>query len=114
MISWADVEGHWRRDWLRAGALEDRDTRVHWIQAGALFVDIRIPDGRPALGERTRLAELDNPELLALMAAEGFAGTITLEEDRCTWHRELNWRGRPEGADVGRLYFDGGALIEDG
>ena len=115
MIGPADLQGHWRRAWIRAPGLEDGTTRVHWMQCGALYADLRIPATRPDPGGATCLAELDPPALAALMAAEGFAGTIDVREGICTWARHVNWHGAPEGIDAGRMSFDAaGDLIEDG
>ncbi|MEO1397936.1 MAG: hypothetical protein AAFU56_03600, partial [Pseudomonadota bacterium] len=53
--------------------------------------------------------------LYNLAKAEGFAGHVTLEGNRCTWHRDVNWHGEPEGADVGEIAFDDeGRMIETG
>jgi hypothetical protein len=115
MIEIADLQGHWRRAWLRAPGVEDHDTAVHWLQVGSIYADIRIPARRPDVRGARALAELPDRTLLHLMRAEGFAGEIALEGDVCTWRREINWHGAPEGVDAGRLRFDdGGALLEDG
>ena len=115
MIGLDSVQGHWRRDWIRAPDLEDSTTRVHWLQAGALFADIRVPLDRPPPGRARCLAELPAAALADLLSAEGFAGHISLQGDVCTWHRMVNWRGFPCPVDAGRLWFDAaGALIEDG
>lgn len=114
MIAKANLQGHWRRVWLRAPGFEDATTRVHWLQAGVLFADIRVPLARPDLSGARDLADLDPPELLALMAAEGFAGTIAVEHGICTWKREINWHGRPTGIDAGRMRLSGADLVEDG
>ncbi|WP_299407390.1 hypothetical protein [uncultured Roseobacter sp.] len=114
MIGVADLQGHWQRDWIKAPGFEDHTTRVHWMQAGALFADIRVPLDRPDLIGRDCLADLTQLEMAQLLAAEGFAGTITVAENRCTWHREINWHGEPDINDIGLMSFNGGALIEDG
>ena len=115
MIDLGRVQGHWQRDWIRAPGLEDGTTRVHWLQAGALFADIRVPLHRPLPGPARCLAEMPPAALADLLSAEGFAGTISLQGDVCTWHRRVNWRGFPCPVDAGRLWFDAdGALIEDG
>lgn len=114
MIAQADLQGHWRRDWIRAPGFEDGSTRVHWMQAGTLFADLRIPMERPIADGREALCEFSQPELEQLLGAEGFAGEISLKENRCTWHRELNWHGVPENEDTGRMTFEDGALMEDG
>ena len=113
MIAERDLQGHWRRDWLRAEGHCDATTRVHWLQAGARYADIRIPADRPALAG-TALADQTAAVLRALMRAEAFAGMTAVSGGVCTWHRAVNWHGRPDGADAGRLSFEGGALIERG
>jgi len=115
VITAADLQGHWRRDWLTAPGFRDDSTRVHWLQAGAGFVDIRVPRDRPDTRGVSCLAELDPPALGLLLRAEGFAGEISVEGGTCTWQREINWRGLPEAPDVGALSRDAtGALREDG
>jgi len=115
MIDLDALQGHWRRDWIRAPGLDDATTRVHWLQAGRLFADIRVPLHRPATGPARCLAEMAPADLAALLSAEGFAGHITLQGDVCTWQRAVNWRGFPCPVDAGRLWFDpAGALVEDG
>lgn len=112
MIAPAALQGHWRRTWLRAGGVEDRATRVHWLQAGRWCADIRVPLDRP--GVSGTLASLPPDALAVLRTAEGFAGHIALAGDVCTWARTWNWRGFPCPPDVGRLWFDGPLLREDG
>ncbi|WP_299962967.1 hypothetical protein [uncultured Roseobacter sp.] len=114
MITQAELQGHWRRGWIKAPGFEDHTTRVHWLQAGALFVDLRVPLDRPQLGTARCLADLPHSILAELMLAEGFAGHTTLEKDRCTWHREINWHGQTDTPDIGQLSRDGKTLIEDG
>lgn len=115
MITADHLQGHWQRHWIKAPGFEDHDTKVHWMQAGMVFADLRIPAGLPYLGGATCLADLPAATLAELGAAEGFAGTTTLEDDRCTWHRAINWQGVPEGADVGQISFDDkGRMIETG
>ncbi|MAC79506.1 MAG: hypothetical protein CML66_15755 [Rhodobacteraceae bacterium] len=114
-----DLQGLWQRAWLKSPGsdptLQDHTTRVFWAQAGALYADLRIPLKRDLPDAATCLADLDPPALRRLMAAEGFAGTITVEDDVCTWTREINWHGAPAGIDAGRVWFDEtGALIEEG
>lgn len=106
MIQVQDIQGHWHRAWLKSLALNDCDTTVHWMQCGALYADIRIPPNRPDVRGATALADLPNATLMALLRAEGFAGAVELREDVCTWHREINWHGRPEGEDSGYLEFN--------
>lgn len=115
MITVADLQGHWRRDWITAPGFEDRTTRVHWLQAGALFADIRVPLARPAVTGASCLADLSDSALAQVMTAEGFAGDITVADNACTWRRAINWHGVPQADDIGLMSWAGdGALIEDG
>ena len=123
MISEAAIQGHWDRDWIKApgfeagfeAGFEDHTTRVHWMQAGMDYADVRVPLERPDLAGARCLADLDAPTLLSLCKAEGFAGHVTLTGDTCTWHREINWHGTPEAADIGAISFDqDGRMIEAG
>lgn len=115
MITQSDLQGHWQRDWIKAPGFEDHTTRVHWMQAGALFADLRIPLVRPNVQDLSCLGDLPLPALKPLLAAEGFAGQIGVENSQCTWHRRVNWQGVPGQPDVGLMSFDAqGGLIEDG
>lgn len=115
MIAQGDIQGHWVRHWIKAPGFEDYDTRVHWMQAGTNFADIRIPLERPDLGSAAGLCELAPAALAALAKAEGFAGKTQLEANRCTWLREINWHGTPDAADIGAISFDAaGRMIEAG
>jgi hypothetical protein len=113
VISEAGLQGHWRRDWIRTPDHEDRSTRVHWMQAGALYADIRVPAARPELA-CSCLARASPRDLASLMRAEAFAGTIAVADGVCTWTREVNWHGRPDAVDAGAMAFEDGALIETG
>lgn len=115
MIAQADIQGHWQRDWLRAPGFEDGATRVHWMQAGAVYADVRIPATRPDLTGATALADLPADSLAMLFRAEGFAGETDVADGICTWHRAINWHGAPDSVDAGRLAFTAeGALMEYG
>lgn len=114
MIAQSDLQGHWRRNWLRTKGLEDTTTRVHWVQAGQWYADIRVPLVRPLLSV-TSLSAMVPGELALLLSCEAFAGRTTLAGDICTWHRDWNWRGVPCAVDAGRLRFDAaGRLMENG
>ncbi len=115
MITKNHLQGHWKRDWIKAPGFDDATTCVHWLQAGALFADLRVPLERPDLTGLSCLADLDQSALRSLMNAEGFAGHITVADSQCTWHRQINWHGVPGQADIGLMSFDEtGGLIEDG
>ncbi|MEM7710402.1 MAG: hypothetical protein AAF264_06565 [Pseudomonadota bacterium] len=115
MIVAGDLQGHWRRAWLKAPGLDDHDTAVHWMQAGKGYADIRIPASRPDTGGARALADLAPNILRDLMRAEGFAGEIVVDKDVCTWARHINWHGATDSVDAGLLTFhEDGALGEAG
>lgn len=114
MITQDSLQGHWRRDWIKAPGFEDHTTRVNWMQEDALFADLRIPLVRPDVAGLSCLADLPQSALSPLLASEGFAGHITVENSQCTWHRAINWHGVPGQADTGLMSLSDEGLIEDG
>lgn len=115
MIDAKALEGHWRRNWIKAPGVLDDTTRVDWFQAPDGYVDMRLPCDLPDLPGVQALAELDTATLASLMRSEGFAGTINVVDAVCTWNRAINWHGTPQGADVGAMSWDAaGHLVETG
>ncbi|HYG84826.1 MAG TPA: hypothetical protein VD978_01055 [Azospirillum sp.] len=105
------LTGLWRRLSIEhADGRIDATTTVLWLQTRTLYADIRIPTGRPS----GAFADLTDEGLLRCAAQEGFAGTIALDGDVCTWHRALDVQ--PPGAppDAGRLTLQGSLLVEYG
>lgn len=97
-----------------ADGRSDRTTAVHWGQTGSLYVDLRIPAGRPLARGRQSLEMFEDDELLRLAAQKGFAGHILMEGNRCTWIRYVDYQpgtGRP---DSGLLRLEGDTLYEEG
>lgn len=115
MITPGDIQGHWQRLWIKAPGLVDETTRVHWIQAGRDYADVRVPLARPDLSGAAALSDLPAAVLYQLAQTEGFAGHVSLSGRSCTWHRAINWHGTPETADIGEIRFDPeGRMIETG
>lgn len=115
MITVDQIQGHWIRRWIKAPGFEDHTTRVDWMQCGLTYADVRIPAKRPSLAGFAALAEMPAPALQQLCRAEGFAGTVTLDGDHCTWERAINWHGKPKDTDIGHIAFDAqGRMIETG
>jgi len=115
VIATAALQGHWRRNWLRAPGFLDNTTRVHWVQADNWCADIRVPLVRPDIAAAGSLSALPGRDLAVLLTAEGFAGQTSLAGNVCTWARTWNWRGFPCPVDAGALSFDeAGQMIEDG
>ena len=98
--------GLWRRERLsRPDGWRDVTTEVYWLQTRSLFVDLRIPQPRPDFRGYAGLEELP-PELAAwLPRQQGFAGVLTVDDDVCHWHRELDYQPPGETEDIGRADF---------
>ena len=115
MITTDDIQGHWQRLWLEAPGFKDKTTRVHWMQAGDIYADVRVPLERPDVSGLNSLADLPARDLHILAQAEGFAGHTKVENSVCTWERTINWHGATDAIDAGELSFDtAGRLIEAG
>ncbi|MDQ2093635.1 hypothetical protein [Rhodalgimonas zhirmunskyi] len=114
-ITTAQLQGHWRRVWIKAPGFEDARTRVHWMQCGAAYADLRIPADRPQIRGAHALEDLPDKTIARLMQAEGFAGSITVKDSICTWTRAINWHGPTADVDAGLMSFGpAGDLIEEG
>jgi hypothetical protein len=113
-VGLADLQGLWRRVWLRAGGVEDATTTVLWRQGGEAYVDLRVPAGVAPLAGCAALAELSEAELRSLAGCEGFAGTIDVRAGACVWTRRINWRGLETGVDAGLLDLTEAGLLETG
>ncbi len=84
--------GLWQRTLLRtADGVEDRATRVFWLQTDHLHADIRVPFPYPR-------------KEAARVAMAGFAGITQVRGDRCQWHRLIDFH--PDSSvDVGLMQF---------
>lgn len=114
-VTRADVTHRvWRRRALAVpGRPVDSHTRVEWLQAGDLYVDLRVPAGRPDV-TATSLNGLTRDELLALCAREGFAGALLDNGDEFTWQREVDLHPADGLPDRGRLHRVGDIVVETG
>jgi hypothetical protein len=109
------VTGLWRRESIvYSDGTEDRSTCVLWGQTRSLYVDLRIPAGRPSVRGRRCFDEFSRDELLLLAEQMGFAGHIYLEGDLCTWIRAIDFQPNTGRADRGRLKLEGDVLHERG
>lgn len=109
----AEVAGAWQRTLLvRADGSRDARTRVDWLQADSLYVDLR----RPASGrsKRAPLGELDRHDLLAMSDQEGFAGQLREDAGGFEWQREVDLQPDNGRTDAGSLTWDGAVLTEHG
>lgn len=116
-VSPTDITGIWKRDYIRAPDHFDDTTLVYWFQSDLYHVDIRIPKNFDlpvtTLG-LSAYSQFSNDQLLALMSAEGFAGTTHIIDNVCTWTRKINFRGKLQGVDTGLLEQTPEGLIENG
>lgn len=86
--------GVWKRAWEQSppGTLADDTSTVLWLQTPCgIYVDLRLPYRAPG----TVVTPVD------LAAQKSFAGFLTAEGDRATWHRHIDFQP-PSG-----LYYAG-------
>ncbi|MHB0775860.1 hypothetical protein [Halomonas sp. WWR20] len=109
--------GVWQRT-LYVGAgdggrpVEDRTTRVIWLQTACWHADLRVPADRPDFAGVTSLDDCDRDRLVWLASQTAFAGVTRVEERLCTWHRLLDLRPGLE-KDLGEMtWLDDGTLEE--
>lgn len=113
--SLSDLAGLWHRDLLRtADGSEDLTTWVGWLQSHTLYVDLRVPAGRPDFTRCTCLEDLTLEQIDWLATQEGFAGHLLRDEDYFVWQRHIDFQ--PPGAmpDSGMLEFENGMMVEFG
>jgi hypothetical protein len=106
--------GIWRRDLLSSAAGEDTSTRVLWMQADRLFVDLRIPANRPDFSSVASLDECSDEQLDWLAGQQGFAGWLQVTGDRFEWHRVLDFQPDRTVQDIGRMSLQEDYVLEEG
>ena len=96
--------GCWRRRSLTLpGQPVDRTTDVTWLQASRLFVDLRIPAGRPDFSACKSLDDCTSEQLRWLATQQGFAGHLEVYGDVYRWHRHLDLQPAQSVPDAGRM-----------
>lgn len=109
--------GVWRRTLYAAASedgryVEDRATRVVWLQTRCWHADLRVPQDRPDFSSVTSLAGCDRDRLLWLASQTAFAGITVVEGRFCTWHRLFDLRPAAE-KDIGEMAWrEDGTLVE--
>jgi hypothetical protein len=106
--------GIWRRDLLSSAAGEDTSTRVLWMQADRLFIDMRVPANRPNFSSVSSLDDCSDAQLDWLSGQQGFAGWLQVEGDQFEWHRVLDFQPDRTGKDIGRMSVQGDYVLEEG
>ncbi|MBB5373331.1 hypothetical protein [Acidocella aromatica] len=109
------LTGLWTRSLLALpDGQRDTDTLVTWLQGPSLFVDLRIPPGRPDCFHATTLADLTMNDCLWLATQQGFAGLFRQEDGLFRWHREIDFHPPAPLPDAGNLFWNGEVLVETG
>ena len=128
----ADLSGLWQRSLIQhPDGTRDTTTWVAWLQGPSLFVDLRVPSGRPSFEGVSCQQDLTADHVAWLARQEGFAGRLVREGEAFVWHRMLDFQPPSALADAGCLsliaaqdaavsdanldpQWDGDALIEVG
>lgn len=113
------LTGRWRRSLLEtAEGSRDTTTDVTWLQAGELYVDLRLAvhEPNPPLDAHapTCLRELDRDQATALAQPEGFAGRLLADGPFAHWQRLVDLQPEGPHPDQGRLVDEGERLVETG
>jgi allophanate hydrolase len=109
------LTGHWQRSLLAtADGRRDTTTRVSWLQAGRLYVDLRLPVPAPETPGVSCLRDLDRTQARALAQAEGFAGRLVADGTWARWERLVDLQPAAPSPDEGRLVDEGDRVVETG
>ena len=105
------LTGLWQRLSIEEDGQRDESTLVFWLQTHSCFGDIRIPANRPAIAS---FDAVDEKAAIALSHQAGFSGIARLQGDICQWERALDYQPFTGVPDIGRLYWRGDLLVEEG
>lgn len=107
--------GLWQRTVLveSDGAL-DTTTDVRWLQGITRFVDLRRPTPRPDFTGARCAADLSEAQRAWLRTQDGFAGTLTQQDDVFQWSRVIELQPAEPTPDAGRMSYADGLLVEVG
>jgi hypothetical protein len=109
------LTGLWRRSLLlTADGDADTTTDVTWLQAGDLYVDLRLPSAMPVPSHVRCLRDLDRTTASALAATEGFAGRLLADGPWARWERLVDLQPPSATPDEGRLVAENGHVVETG
>lgn len=106
--------GVWQRSLLETAEGRDSESTVYWLQTRHWHADLRIPAHRPDFSGMTCLADCDDKRLRWLAGQQGFCGITQVDDEYCTWHRQMDLRPANGSRDIGRMVFDGERVIETG
>lgn len=106
--------GVWQRSLLETPQGRDSESIVYWLQTRHWHADLRIPEHRPDFSGITCLAECDDKQLAWLATQQGFCGVTQVDDEYCTWHRQLDFQPDNGSRDIGRMAIDGERITETG
>jgi hypothetical protein len=111
----ADILGVWRRSLIRwPDGKTDATTAVRWMQTPSLFVDLRQPANRPSFDGVNCLRDLGRSQIEWMARQEGFAGEVLWDGRHIEWQRQFDIQPKSAIPDVGKLWFDGDVMLEEG
>ena len=111
----SDLTGLWRRSLIKwPNGKADSTSSVRWLQTRSQFVDLRQPVARPSFDDVSCLRELRRTHIEWLALQEGFAGEIAFDGTHFEWQRQIDLQPMTGYPDVGRLWFEGDMMIEEG
>jgi hypothetical protein len=109
------LTGLWRRSLLlMAGGDVDTTSDVMWLQAGELYVELRLPAIAAAPPHVRCLRDLDLAAACALAQVEGFAGRLGADGPWARWERLVDLQPSAAMPDEGRLVAENGHVVETG
>jgi hypothetical protein len=115
MITVASLSGLWRRSLLAfADGGRDETSAVFWLQAEPHFADLRQPAGAPDFSHMRGMDDLTADDCAWLAKQQGFAGVFRQCDDCFEWVRMIDYCPPGPFKDIGRLYWKGDVLVEEG
>ena len=116
MLNIADLTGLWTRS-LQAwpDGRRDTTTNVGWLQGITVYADLRQP---PVVAGQFIHAgcirDLTFADCKKLAMQQGFAGVFIAGSESFEWVREIDYQPRRKTRDIGRLFWQGDILVEEG
>jgi hypothetical protein len=115
MVEIAHLSGLWLRSLIvRPDGAPDTTSWVGWLQGPSLFIDLRVPAGRPSFGGVRCLRDITATQAAWLASQEGFAGRLERDGGYFVWQRLMDFRPKATVVDSGLLRLENGVMIEEG
>lgn len=101
-----------RRSISFATGVEDRETRVFWVQAHGMTGDIRVNPARPSLPADVPLSSLDRDTLVLLAGVEGGVAATSWAEPIMSWADWIGFQPYDKYPEPGVMRRVGDCMIE--